>query len=206
VRSAFGSARRLKPGQKRLSPLDPVPRLNQNLGRDRKVHIRPGSKFDHAKAFAPFQYITRGPPGHNPPGDQSGNLAHDNVSIFGLQQPDHRFVFQSHVRVPGIQKLPSMVMNIHDLPCHRAPVDMDVQNGEKNADPLHRLIRKNQFFGFINTNHFPIRRRHGDVRLLRGSPARIPEKAQDQAQSENSDKKQRPPQPGSEEGEDSHDE
>src|SRR5262245_29450388 len=113
---------------------DPITDFDRDAGIGIKQHVSPRSKFDQAHALSSLKQVPGFGSKHNAPGQQARDLfEHDALSLT-FYVHDVLLILLRAIRATRIEKLSALIMYVTDYACDRRPVDMYIENAQKNAD------------------------------------------------------------------------
>ena len=152
----------------------------------RKIEVGSGSEPDHPDSLSGGDGISGFLPAHNPPGDKAGDLAHEDGATGGLEKPGLIFVTNIDFEVSGIEKFTSRVVGFFNGARKGAAVDVDIQDGEENADAAKLPEAERGVFRFVDTYHPAVGGADEGEWIGRRCAFRIPEEEQQANQEEGS--------------------
>jgi len=141
-----------------LTTDDPLADLDLGCAGAGKVEVGPGTEADHANALSGGDGIPGLFPAHDPPGDQSGYLAHEKGSLGGAQEPGLIFVAYIDLEVAGIEKLPRRVVGFFNRSGVGASVHVNIEDGEKNANAAKFPEAERGILRLVDADYFSVRR------------------------------------------------
>ena len=114
--------------------MNPVPDFDQDLGIERKVRLGARAEANHAEAFSCLDGFSRFFPTDDATGDQASDLADEDGSAGSAEEPSLVLVTDINLEMACIEEFASGVVGFFDGGSEGNAVDVDIKDGEKDAD------------------------------------------------------------------------
>src|SRR5262249_20969457 len=168
-----------QPHQHRAAAANFVADLDEDFhaGAGRYQHIGARTELDHANALAGLKLVAGFEPADNAAGNGPGDLfdAHGPAAGFFQINPELP-VLDGAVRIAGIEKRAGEIANTDHACAARTAVDVDVEDGQKDADAQGSAAGEVRFGDFFDMGDLAVRRANQGGWIIRDGPFRIAEK------------------------------
>ena len=120
------------------------------------VEVGAGAEADHTDAFACLDGVPLFFPADDAAGDEAGDLANEDGTAGGAQEPSLVFVTDIDFVVAGIEEFAGGVVGFLDGGSERGTVDVDIEDGEEDADAAKLAEAEARILGFVDADDFTI--------------------------------------------------
>jgi hypothetical protein len=139
-----------------LTADDPFADLDLGSARSGEVKVGPRAETDHSNALSGGDGIAGLLPADDPSGDETSNLTDQKRTLGGTQKPGLVFVADIDFEVASIKEFASRVVGFFNRTCKGAAVDVDIEDGEENADAAKLPKTERGVLCFVDTDHFSV--------------------------------------------------
>ena len=122
------------------------------------VEVGAGAEADHTDAFACLDGVPWFLPADDAAGDEACDLADEDGAAGGAEEPRLVFVTDIDLEVAGVEKFASGVVGFLDGGGERSAVDVDIEDGEEDADAAKLAETEARILGFVDADDFAIGR------------------------------------------------
>ena len=125
---------------------------------DGDVEVGAGAEADHTDAFACLDGVPWFLPADDAARDEACDLADEDGAAGGTEEPRLVFVTDIDLEVAGVEKFASGVVGFLDGGGERSAVDVDIEDGEEDADAAKLAETEARILGFVDADDFAIGR------------------------------------------------
>ena len=157
------------------------------------VEVGTGAKANHAEAFACLDGFSRFFPADDATGDESSDLANEDGSAGGAEEPSLVFVTDIDLEMACVEEFASGVVGFFDGGGERGTVDVDIEDGEEDADAAKLAEAEARVLGLVDADYFTISWADEGKGVGRGGAFGIAEEKQEADEEEGSESGGDPP-------------
>jgi len=168
-----------------------LPLLEAQVRRQRQEQVDARAETDQSHALSRLDLVTDGQVADNPAGDGAGNLGDGQRTVGRVQVNPVALVL---LRGLAVERGPEAAGGIADLAHrggHRGPVDVNIEDGEKDGNPARPAAGKSAVIHFGDLHHPAVGGRNDEPPTLRRDPVGIAEEVQHEEQGDS--RRQGPP-------------
>ena len=140
------------------------------------VEVGAGAEANHTDAFPCLDGVPLFLPADDAAGDEACDLANEDGPAGGAQEPSLVFVTDIDLEVAGVEEFAGGVVGFLDGGGERSTVDVDIENGEEDADAAKLAEAEARILGFVDADDFAIGGADEGEGIRRGGALGIPEK------------------------------
>ena len=157
------------------------------------VEVGAGAEADHTDAFACLDGVPWFLPADDAARDEACDLADEDGAAGGTEEPRLVFVTDIDLEVAGVEKFASGVVGFLDGGGERSAVDVDIEDGEEDADAAKLAETEARILGFVDADDFAISGADEGKGVGGGGTLGIAEEKQDANEEESSESGGDPP-------------
>ena len=120
------------------------------------VKVGTGAEANHAKTFACLDGFSRFFPADDATGDEASDLADEDGSAGGAEEPSLVLVTDVDLEMACIEEFASGVVGFFDGGSEGSAVDVDIEDGEEDADTAELAEAEARVLGLVDADYFTI--------------------------------------------------
>jgi len=120
------------------------------------VEVGAGAETNHAETLSCLDGFSRFFPADDATGNESSDLADEDGSAGGAEEPSLVLVTDIDLEVACVEEFASGIVGFFDGGSERSAVDVDIEDGEKDADTAELAEAEAGVFGLVDADYFTI--------------------------------------------------
>jgi len=120
------------------------------------VEVGAGAEANHTDAFACLDDIPLFLPADDAAGDEACDLANEDGSAGGAKEPSLVLVTDIDFEMAGVEEFAGGVVGFFDGGGEGSAVDVDIEDGEEDADAAKLSEAEARILGFVDADDFAI--------------------------------------------------